>query len=125
MNGSGMLKVFVIAVAVAVGFALKSHTDVEFIGDRLAPDNEVVMFSLTTCSYCRSLRARFNRAGVPFTELFVDESERDKQYFFEVLSRYQAPGGGVGTPSLLVNGILMLNNPDYDDIVANLRFKSS
>lgn len=76
----------------------------------------IVMYSLTTCSYCAQLRHTFEANNVPFTEYFVDTDPPKQEELFRKL---QAAGhrGGVGTPTLEVNGRMMPNNPPLEDIV--------
>ena len=76
----------------------------------------ITMYSLTTCVYCKALRETFEANGVPFREHFVDE---DQARMNEMVAKLQAIGhqGGVGTPTLEVNGRMMPNNPSLEDIV--------
>lgn len=76
----------------------------------------ITMYSLRTCSHCKALRETFEANGVPFREVFVDE---DQARMEEMMARLQFSGhqGGVGTPTLEVNGRMMPNNPPLEDIV--------
>lgn len=82
-------------------------------------DAKVVMYSLTTCPHCKVLRAELTRIGVPFTEEFLDSSEASSREFMQLLAA-NGVQGGVGTPSLVVNGKLMLNNPSVSSILLEL-----
>lgn len=44
-------------------------------------NTEVVLFSTTTCPYCREARAHLQAQGVPFRELAIDESELAERAF--------------------------------------------
>lgn len=76
----------------------------------------IVMYSLTTCTYCARLRRTFEANRIPFTEHFVDTDPAKNDEMFRKL---QAAGhnGGVGTPTLEVNGRMMPNNPPVADII--------
>ena len=76
----------------------------------------ITMYSLTTCVYCKALRETFDANGVPYREYFVDE---DPSRMDEMVAKLQAIGfqGGVGTPTLEVNGRMMPNNPPLEEIV--------
>jgi glutaredoxin len=80
----------------------------------------IVMYSLTTCTYCAALRRTFEANNVPFTEYFVDTDRGRNEEMFRKL---QASGfnGGVGTPTLEVNGRMMPNNPPLADIIRQAR----
>ena len=92
------------------------------IGDRLAPDNKVVMYSLTTCGYCKQRAADFHRLGIPFREIMVD---KDQALQNKLIDEAKATGaGGVGMPTIDVNGTLLPNNPSLSEIKKYLHFKT-
>ena len=94
------------------------------IAEQLAPSNHVVMYSLTTCGYCAEKRERLTRAGIPFSEYFVDRDASRMAEFNALLTAHNIPGGAVGTPTITVNGRLLVNNPDMATIKQHLEFKS-
>ena len=91
------------------------------IAATLAPGNEVVMYSLTTCPYCKEKRQWMTRAGIPFGEYFVDADQARRQEFEGLLQAHQVPPGGIGLPTLYVNGDLLVNNPAREEIHKRLR----
>jgi glutaredoxin len=93
------------------------------IGALLAADNEVVMYSLTTCGYCKEKRQWMTRVGIPFREYFIDTDESRRQEFEGLLAAHLIPPGGVGVPSFSVNGYLLVNNPNRDEIRRRLKFR--
>lgn len=123
-----MSKFFTVLMLVAAAFML---TQVDLvpkaretsIAATLAPGNEVVMYSLTTCGYCRALRGKMTQAGIPFTEHFVDADPARMQEFSAVLMAQNVPPGAVGVPTLTVNGTLLPNNPPFEIIKQNLKYK--
>ena len=76
----------------------------------------IYTYSATTCVYCAELRRTFEANGIPFTENFVDTDPSRAQ---ELAAKVAFAGirGGVGTPSLEVNGVFMPNNPPIEAIV--------
>jgi glutaredoxin len=116
------LKTVLVLVFVGLVYFLNSENHVEDLSGKLAPGNVVVMYSLTTCPYCRATRAMLTRARIPFTEYFMDEDEASSRKFQEILAASGAPPGAVGTPSLVVNDMLLLNNPDFEMITSHLRY---
>jgi len=94
------------------------------VAAKLAPGNEVIMYSLTTCGYCTQKRGQLTAAGIPFTEIFLDKDAAQHRKFGELLAAHNVPPGGVGTPSFMVNGELMLNNPPMDELKRKLKYKS-
>ncbi len=81
----------------------------------------IVMYSLTTCGYCVSLRQRFQTHNIPFTEHFVDTDPARRDELFAKLRAAGFTGGGIGTPTLEVNGKLMPNNPPFQAILTQAR----
>ncbi len=94
------------------------------IAATLAPGNEVAMYSLTTCPYCKEKRQWLTRAGIPFREYFIDTDQPRRAELDELLAKHRVPGGGIGTPIVYINGDLLVNNPDRAEIRRRLKFKS-
>jgi glutaredoxin len=94
------------------------------VAGTLAPGNEVVMYSLTTCGYCKQKRQQLTRAGIPFQEHFIDSDNTKMQELNALLTRHRVPPGSIGTPTLVVNGELLVNNPGMDTIRKHLRYKT-
>jgi glutaredoxin len=98
-------------------------------GGLLAPDGRtpvrdldlrgarIEMYSLTTCGYCTQLRRIFEANGVPFREHFIDQDMARQQELFAKLQTAGYQGGGIGTPTLDVNGVMLPNNPSLDEIL--------
>jgi len=82
----------------------------------LRPAN-ITMYSLTTCVYCRELRHIFEANQVPFREYFVDADEARMKELFAKLEMAGYKGGGFGTPTLEVNGVMLPNNPPLEEIL--------
>lgn len=76
----------------------------------------IVMYSLTTCGYCAELRRTFEANHVPFHEYFIDTDQSRREELFSKLE-FIGFKGGVGTPTLEVNGRMMPNNPPVEDII--------
>ena len=83
------------------------------------------MYSLTTCPYCRETREWLTNSGIPFEERFLDADPRVMDEFQQILASSNAPPGGIGTPSLVVNDALLLINPPFDEIKRRLRFRQN
>lgn len=121
-----MNRLVLIAISVVLAFAVRHFlgTPQDDLRGMLAADNRVVMYSLTTCPYCRKTREWMTKSGIPFEERFLDADPRVMTEFQEILAASQVPPGGIGTPSLVVNERLLLNNPPFETIKAHLRFRS-
>lgn len=82
--------------------------------------NQVVMYSLTTCGYCDQKRTELKANGIAFTEYFLDRDERAQAELWQQLKQSGYRRGGVGTPTLVVNGVLLPNNPSMAQIRSHL-----
>ena len=78
---------------------------------------QVVMYSLTTCGHCVSMRRTLEANKVPFTEYFLDTDPASMEELSRKLNAAGVRGGGIGTPTLEVNGMLMINNPPFEEVL--------
>ena len=80
----------------------------------------VVMYSLTTCPYCDEKRNDLQLAGVKFTKHFLDKDQGAMEQLSQILRENNIQVGGIGTPSFVVNGKVLLNNPSMTEILTAL-----
>lgn len=97
-----------------------SGRSVPYSGDIAGKDfssARITMYSLTTCGYCVAMRHKLEANKIPFNEYFVDTDQARQQELFQKLQQSGFRGGGIGTPTLEVNGKMMPNNPSFEDVV--------
>ena len=82
---------------------------------------QVVMYSLTTCGHCVSMRRTLEANNIPFTEHFLDTDPASMEELSRKLNAAGVRGGGIGTPTLEVNGKLLLNNPPFEEVLKQAR----
>ncbi len=85
-----------------------------------APHNELIMYSLTTCGYCKQKAKQLHKESIPFTEYFIDT---DKKRMDELNSKLVAAGfkpKRYGTPIFDAHGVMLPNNPDMSLIKSQL-----
>ena len=119
-----LFKLLLFAVGIYAALHFNGGAFEKNIAATLAPDNEVVMYSLTTCPYCREKRQWLQSAGIPFREYFIDSDPARMEELNGLLAAHNVPPGGVGTPILYVNGDLLVNNPDRGKVKRRLKFRS-
>lgn len=78
--------------------------------------DRIVMYSLTTCGYCDRKRAEFDALGVRYREVFIDTDRAAGETMWAKLRAGGWTGGGVGTPTLEVNGVMLPNNPSLEQM---------
>ncbi|KAA3655360.1 MAG: DUF805 domain-containing protein [Proteobacteria bacterium] len=76
--------------------------------------DRIVMYSLTTCGYCDQKRAQFDALGVRYREVFIDTDRSAGEAMWAKLRAGGWTSGGVGTPTLEVNGVMLPNNPSLE-----------
>jgi len=74
----------------------------------------VVLFSTSTCPYCKQTREMFAKAGVPYVDYVIDTSDLAKQKFQQL--------SGVGVPLIYIGDrrIRGFREPAIKDALANL-----
>lgn len=86
------------------------------------PNDEVIMYALTTCGSCKELAKTFAENGVRFTEYDVDiDKERSSE--FDAKLKKMNYKGAVGLPSVDVNGVMLLNYPSLKEIARHFKGK--
>lgn len=87
-------------------------------------DNEVIMYSQTTCNYCTAKRELLTEKGIPFEEHFIDTSTVAKLEMYRKLQEAGLSKKSVGTPVIEVNGHIMPGNPSLEEMEPYLKVKS-
>ncbi len=73
--------------------------------------NQLIMYSLTTCGYCKKKARELRAENIPFIEYFID---KDKKRMQELNNKLQQAGykpKSYGTPIFDVHGTMLPNNP--------------
>jgi glutaredoxin len=81
---------------------------------------KVVMYSLTTCGYCKLMRHELQARNIPFVEYFLDTEPGRQAELGEKLRRAGFRPGAIGTPTLEVNGVMLPNNPSMSTVLKHL-----
>jgi mycoredoxin len=74
----------------------------------------VVMFSTTWCGYCKSLKSQLDRAGVPYTEVNIEEVEGTAELVAAV------NGGNQTVPTLVFPDGSTATNPSLSTVQLRL-----
>lgn len=115
--------VTLLVIAIIVGWFWligPSHPDLE---GRIAKDNHVVMYSMIRCPKCWAMKAQFASAGIDYEEVRIDKDTPATAAFWEMLRHNGVNTEVIGTPTVLVNDVLLLNAPSFEEVVAQLRLK--
>jgi len=82
--------------------------------------NEIIMYSLTTCGYCKRRARELKARNVSFTEYYIDKDKRRLKELNAKLTKAGFKPKSYGTPILDVHGVMLPNNPSMDKILKNL-----
>jgi|GEM_PF-2039755 len=85
------------------------------------PDNQLIMYSLTTCGYCKQKVTELNQENISFTEYFIDQDSKRREELFTKLAQSGYPSQSIGTPTFDVRGTMLPNNPDMTVIKSVLQ----
>jgi glutaredoxin len=79
--------------------------------------DEVIMYSLSTCGNCVLTSRALERAGVEFTELYIDEDQLAEDELHQKMENVGLDTSFYYTPVLDVRGEILSNNPKIDVIL--------
>ncbi|MHB1172403.1 MAG: mycoredoxin [Lacisediminihabitans sp.] len=74
----------------------------------------VTMFSTTWCGYCKNLKSQLARAGVPYTEINIEEVEGAAEFVAEI------NGGNQTVPTVVFPDGSTATNPSLAEVHARL-----
>lgn len=78
--------------------------------------NQLIMYSLTTCGYCKQKAKELRKEDIPFTEYFIDKDRKRNDELSEKLKKAGFKPRSYGTPIFDAYGIMLPNNPDLSKI---------
>jgi protein-disulfide isomerase len=86
------------------------------------PHNQIIMYSQTTCGYCKLKVKQLKQENIAFTEYFIDVDNKRRDELFAKLEKSGYPSGSMGTPTFDVHGTMLPNNPDMSVIKEALQW---
>jgi len=83
--------------------------------------NELIMYSITTCGYCKQKVRELNDENITFIEYFIDKDKKRMEELNDKLSNAGFKPKSYGTPIFDVHGIMLPNNPRMSLIKSKLQ----
>lgn len=74
----------------------------------------ITMYSTTWCGYCKRLKSAFDREGVPFKEVNIEEDPAAAEFVMGV------NGGNMTVPTVLFEDGSALTNPSLAQVKAKI-----
>jgi glutaredoxin len=81
------------------------------------PHNELIMYSLITCGYCRLKVKQLKQEKIAFTEYFIDVDSKRREGLYAKPDESGYPSRSISTPTF---DVMLPNNPDMSLIKAVL-----
>ena len=92
----------------------------EIAGRYGEPHNELIMYSLTTCGFCKQKAKALKKENIDFKEYFIDKDSKRRDELNSKLSKAGFKPKSYGTPIFDVHGEILPNNPDMSSIMSKL-----
>jgi len=78
--------------------------------------DKLIMYSLTTCGFCKQKAQELRSENIPFTEYFIDKDSSRNRELTEKLNKAGFKPKSYGTPIFDAYGTMLPNNPDISKI---------
>lgn len=112
-----------IILIIIISFGLyQAYTDgkLNVFESDIVHHNELIMYSLTTCGFCKRKAKELKERNITFTEYFIDKDKRRRDELNNKLTKAGFKPKRYGTPIFDVHGVMLPNNPSIDKIIKNL-----
>lgn len=111
-----MRKLLIFILAMAAYGAWDQYRKAQPVAAVATAHDEVIMYSLTTCGYCKQKRRELESVGIAFTEYFVDKDGTRNAELSRKMEQAGLPPRRYGMPILDVHGTMLPNNPSLETI---------
>ena len=88
---------------------------------KVATHSEVIMYSLTTCGFCKAKARELRSERIAFKEYYIDKDKERQGELNDKLQKAGYPPRSYGTPIMDVHGWMLPNNPSLDVIKDHMR----
>ena len=111
-----MYRKLVIAAMLVAAYQGWKHFEGAPEPGRPVAHHEVIMYSLTTCGFCKARARELHAEGVAFKEYYIDRDTMRRNELNAKLEQAGYPPRTYGTPIMDVHGWVLPNNPSLDVI---------
>lgn len=120
MGKSTMKKLLFLALLGFAAFKLYHHMTAGAVKN-VARHDQVIMYALTTCGFCKEKARLLQEQGIAYVEYDIDVDQVRQDELNAKLAQAGFPPRGYGTPIFDVHGVMLPNNPDMAEIQKILR----
>ena len=114
------MKKLLLLLALFGAYKMWNYFDEGAVPEQAATHNEVIMYSLTTCGYCKQKASELDAAGIEYHEYFIDVDAKRRDELTRKLQWAGFAARNWGTPILDVHGVMLPNDPSLDTIREHL-----
>ncbi len=107
-----MKKVLVLALVICAAYFGYQH----FNKVKMGPNDEIIMYSLSYCKFCKSLSDELNNSGIEFVEYYVEKKKKKRDELTQKLIKNKIPGGSIKMPVVDLGVVILTNRPSLSGI---------
>lgn len=116
-----MLSVAVFACFFVYFLAQENQSGSQRVHEGVSGDaDRIIMYSLSTCGYCKQKVKELRQRNIAFTEYFIDKDSSRLDELNSKLAKAGFSPRSFGTPIMDVYGVMLPNNPSMDVIQQHL-----
>ena len=109
---------YLIVILVAFGAYHWYTKTTEVKGYTGVSHEKLIMYSLTTCGFCKQKAKELRSSGIPYTEYFIDKNRQKQQELNDKLAKSGYPPKGYGMPIFDAYGRMLPNNPPVSKVIS-------
>ncbi len=107
-----MKKFIVFAIILFAAYSWQKRvTAPSTVTSKYTSHDQIIMYSLTTCGFCKLMAGELQNANIAFSERFIDADDNAKTEMYAKLAKAGVSPRTIGMPTLDVHGTMMPDNP--------------
>ena len=114
------MKKLIILLMLVGAYQLWSRFDDEPAKRIAIPHDDIIMYSLTTCGFCKQKGRELDQAGIRYKEYFIDKDANRRNELTNKLQQAGFEPRAWGTPIMDIKGVILPNNPSLKEIQKHL-----
>jgi len=107
-----MRNFIIIAIVIGAGYFGYQH----FGSSATEQNDEVILYSLSYCGYCKKLAQELEASGIEFVEYYVDKDRAKADELNQKLRTHKVPGGSIKMPVVDLGDVLLPNRPSLSEV---------
>jgi len=84
---------------------------------KMGPNDKIIIYSLSYCSFCKGLSNELKNSGVEFVEYYVDKDTAKNDELTQKLIKNKIQGGNIQMPVVDLGVVILPNRPTLSEIL--------